>query len=879
MAGSIKGITIELDGDTTKLGKALADVDKQSRNLQNELKQVERALKFSPGNTELLAQQQQLLAEQVQATTTRLNRLKAAQQQVQAQFESGAIGEAQFRAFQREIIQTESKLKGLQTQISKLDDNPAPTNLKTDLDKVEKEAKDTTSAIQNLAEGLEDLEMFSGLAGATLSKTFETALDSASLNTKIDVAFDVPESSMKSVKDAIKTIEAYGVDGQTALEGVRRQWALNRDASDATNAAIAKGAAVIAQTYAGLDFSEVVQEINEISGELNISQENALGLTNALLKAGFPPGNLDQIAEYGQQLMRAGYSAEEIQAIFAAGIDTKTWNIDNLMDGLKEGRIRLAEFGQEVPKAMQDLLKGTDISAKQLQGWGQSVAKGGKEGSAAMQEVAAALGNVDNKAKQNALGVSIFGTMWEDQGSNILSTLGNMDTALASTGENQQKLTEQVNELNADPMVELSKAMSDLKTALTPVLGAIADLVSAFSEWVSQNPVVAATITAIVAVIGLLLGVLGTLAPIFISLAAVASFFTVSLGFVAGVVGIVIGAIALLIAAGVALYTNWDTVSAFLSGVWEGIKSAAITAFTTLVSFLSGVWESIKIVAMAAWTILRSFLVGVWNGIKAAALFAFNSLVNFFTGVWNGIKSTVLSVWNGIKSFLVAAWNGIKSTATSVFNGIKNFLSNTWNAIKSAASNAWNAIKSAASNAWNSIKSTISNGISSAYNTVTSYVGKFKTAGSSLLSALADGIRNGISKAVSAVSSGMEKIRSYLPFSPAKVGPLSDLDKSGESFFPTFASKMNTGLKPMLAKVNAGLQEARQTIDANQIAVTGTSAASPVESSVSINFNFNGPVNLQDEQQIRDLADAMERELARRNIIINRAGGVRVYGT
>ncbi|PDZ29140.1 hypothetical protein CON85_07910 [Bacillus toyonensis] len=83
--------------------------------------------------------------------------------------------------------------------------------------------------------------------------------------------------------------------------------------------------------------------------------------------------------------------------------------IDNLLDGLKEGRIKAAEFGQGVDKAMKETLEGTNISAEQLQKWGQSVAKGGKEGSAAMSEIAAALANVEDKTKRNELGVKLFG--------------------------------------------------------------------------------------------------------------------------------------------------------------------------------------------------------------------------------------------------------------------------------------------------------------------------------------------------------------------------------------------------------------------------------------------------------------------------------------
>ncbi|MED1116475.1 hypothetical protein P4T65_24870 [Bacillus paramycoides] len=83
--------------------------------------------------------------------------------------------------------------------------------------------------------------------------------------------------------------------------------------------------------------------------------------------------------------------------------------IDNLLDGLKEGRIKAAEFGQGVDKAMKEALEGTNISADQLQKWGQSVAKGGKEGSAAMTEIAKALEGIEDETKRNEIGVKLFG--------------------------------------------------------------------------------------------------------------------------------------------------------------------------------------------------------------------------------------------------------------------------------------------------------------------------------------------------------------------------------------------------------------------------------------------------------------------------------------
>lgn len=114
-ASTIKGITIEIGGDTTKLDKALSGVNKQSRDLQKELKEVEKGLKLDPKNTELLAQKQTLLKEAVAATSEKLDVLKSAEAQVQKQFENGEVSEEQYRALQREIVKTEADLKNLKT--------------------------------------------------------------------------------------------------------------------------------------------------------------------------------------------------------------------------------------------------------------------------------------------------------------------------------------------------------------------------------------------------------------------------------------------------------------------------------------------------------------------------------------------------------------------------------------------------------------------------------------------------------------------------------------------------------------------------------------------------------------------------------------------
>lgn len=119
MADRIKGITIEIGGDTTGLDKALSGTNKEIRNTQSQLKDVERLLKLDPSNTELLKQKQKLLADAVGETKDKLNALKDAERQVEEQFKQGEISQEQYEALKREIIATEEQLKSLETQAEK----------------------------------------------------------------------------------------------------------------------------------------------------------------------------------------------------------------------------------------------------------------------------------------------------------------------------------------------------------------------------------------------------------------------------------------------------------------------------------------------------------------------------------------------------------------------------------------------------------------------------------------------------------------------------------------------------------------------------------------------------------------------------------------
>lgn len=115
-AGRIKGITVEIGGDTTGLNKALQDVNKEIKNTQSQLRDVEKLLKMDPGNTELLSQKQKLLNDAIGETKEKLATLKTAAEQANQALANGDISREQYDALQREIIETEEALKKLETQ-------------------------------------------------------------------------------------------------------------------------------------------------------------------------------------------------------------------------------------------------------------------------------------------------------------------------------------------------------------------------------------------------------------------------------------------------------------------------------------------------------------------------------------------------------------------------------------------------------------------------------------------------------------------------------------------------------------------------------------------------------------------------------------------
>lgn len=279
MPGNIKGITIQFKGDTTELNEALRKVRSSTKDVDNELKQVNKALKFNPGNVDLWRQKQELLRQKINQTETNLKDLKNAQAQLKA--DKVDENSQEFRELQREIITTESKLKGLNKELREVGN----ANLKALSAQLKEVGDKMTSAGKTMTTNV----TAPIVAGYTLAASYASDYEE-NLN-KLDVAFG---SNSQSVKDwANNAREAYGLSKVQATEAASAFGALGKGIGLSE-----KDAADMSTTLAGLS-ADLGSYFNVSTAESSKALEGIFtGESEALKKFGvvMTDTNLKQFA-------------------------------------------------------------------------------------------------------------------------------------------------------------------------------------------------------------------------------------------------------------------------------------------------------------------------------------------------------------------------------------------------------------------------------------------------------------------------------------------------------------------------------------------------------------------------------------------------------
>lgn len=305
MANRIKGITIEIGGDTTKLDKALAGTNKEISQTQKALKDVERLLKMDPGNTELLAQRQRLLAQSVEATSDKLDTLKKAAESADKALARGNAYKEAYEPLKKELDGVSASMRGLEANAESMKQQLDAGNISTaQYDAFTQKLEETRKRANELEQAMESVNK--EFAGAKIDqsqydalqreiietennlKDLEDAADKSSVSLgKLEAAAGKISTGAGKVSDAFRPVTtAIAGIGAAALATVPATEEFRADLSMLDNNARMAGV--------GLDAARnAFTQLNTVSGETDSSIE----AVSNLLQAGFAESNLQKAVE------------------------------------------------------------------------------------------------------------------------------------------------------------------------------------------------------------------------------------------------------------------------------------------------------------------------------------------------------------------------------------------------------------------------------------------------------------------------------------------------------------------------------------------------------------------------------------------------------
>lgn len=586
MAKRIEGITIELNGDTTGLSKALEGVNRKIAGTQSQLKDVNKLLKLDPGNVELLSQKQKLLGEAVGATREKLDKLKIAGEQANEALARGDITRTQYDALQREIIETEQQMKSLT-----------------------KEMRDFGSvSAQVVANAGKQVQQFGdrvSKAGAGLSKGVTAPIVAAGAASvaawnEVDEGLDIVTRKTGATGEALADMQRRAKNLATGIP------------TDFRTAGAAVG-------EVNTRFSLTGQALEDLSGKfIKFADLNDTDVSSAI------DGVQSALAAFNLDLSRAG---NMIDILNAAGQETGV-NVGKLSGDLAANATLLREMGLNAADSALFLARleknGVDASAvltglktamkgamKQGQTLGQAL--GGLQGRIAgaasrAQAMAIAAELFGNKAGP-ALGAALYeGRLSLDQmGLSLNAFAGNVEDTFAETQDPMDEFKMSMNELkivgadlveSAAPM--LKEVARQLRDAIVNLRGWWEGLSPLQQRTVIKLAGIAAAAGPVLVAAGRLISLVGTLMTLAPQLSGVittakGAFTALGGAMAANPVGLVIVAVTALTAAFMHFWNTSEKFRRFWMDLWKGIAETVSFAVDRIRTFFAFKWELPKI--------------------------------------------------------------------------------------------------------------------------------------------------------------------------------------------------------------------------------------------------------------------------------------------
>ncbi|WP_285829594.1 phage tail tape measure protein [Bacteroides acidifaciens] len=892
-ASRIKGITIEIGGDTTKLQTALKGVNTEIRNTQAQLKDVEKLLKLDPGNTELLAQKHKLLGDAVKETKEKLETLKTAAEQAEKALNDGTISKDQYDALQREIIETENELKRLEEQA-----NQSATALQK-ISATGEKLKDVGSSIEGAGKKLLPVTATVTALGTASVKTaadFEAAMSKVAavsgasgkeleyLTAKAREMGSKTKFSASEAAEAMNYMAMAGWKTEDMLSGI--EGVMNLAAASGEDLATTSDIVTDALTAFGLS----AQDSGHFADVLAAASSNAntnVSMMGETFKycapiAGALGFSVEDTAEAIGLMANAGIKSTQ------AGTSLRTI-MTNLSGEVKICGENIGEVTVATTNADGSMRDLSDILAD---------CRTAFSGLSESEKAAAAESLVGKNAMSGFLALMNAG---EGDIAKLSGAIDNCNGAAQSMADTMNNNLEGQLTILKSQLQELAISFGEiLLPAVKKIVGWVQgfiDVLNSLPDGVKETIVTVALIAAalgpVLVIIGKIITAVGTIMTIVPKVVGVikavkTAFLALNATMLANPIVLIIAAIVALVAAFIYLWntneefrqfwidlwedikeiavavweglkeffstaweairttaeTVWNAIAGFFTGLWEGIKNVFTTVVNAISSFLSTAWNTIQMVATTVWTAISTFFSTIWNGIKTVVTTVVTAISTFLNTSWNTIKTAITTVLNAIKTVFSTVWNAIKNVVTTVINGIKNTITTVWNGIKNTVATVVNAIKTTVSTAfssmWNGIKNTISgiyntikNGFTNAVNFIKNLAASAFSWGADIINGIVNGIKSCIGKVKDAVCSVADTIKSFLHFSVPDEGSLTEY----ESWMPDFMYGLAKGIeksKGMVKDAVSGLAAdmvVNPQVNAGQMAMAGGGSVSSADMS------------------------------------------------
>ena len=732
---NIRGITIEIGGDTTKLGKALESTEKKSKALQSELREIEKALKFDPSNVELLAQKQTVLTQNIEETANKLDTLKEAERQVIAQFERGEVAEEQVRALQREIITVEGVLDSMNRKLE--DTNSELSNLGRDTSSIDKLNDAISDQEKELSELRDEYANVVLEQGNSSDEAKELASKMTALNDELGQNKKKLNDAREEANKLADSLEDVGESSENSSGGFTiMKGALADLVANAIQSAVSAIGDFIGSLF---ELSEATEEYRTMQAKLEGSA-NSFGYSIDFAKEKYKElysyvGD-DQMATNGiTNLMGLGTSTESVSKLVEGAIGVwasygDSIPIESLTESINEtiavGKVT-GTFADTInwAKTSNEELGKALANNKEAQGAYNKAIEEGLPVEDAFNEALAKI--TDEQERADVVAQFLNSTYGESK-----KTYDELTGGITEANEAELELKETQAELG-ETMEPVNTAITDMKNkALEALLPVVQDVVKAVMDlvtWLKENPAIMQLITTIVIALATAFGVLaGALAIQGLIAGVTKAIALLNTTLLANPIVLIISAIAGLVAGFIYLWNNCEEFRNFWLGLWENIKIAfqafidwISPAIESIKNFFVSLWEKISEVwasimnslqplfeaivgafkegwelIKVVWDLVEPYFSAIWEGIKVVFSVVKEILGAYFSNAWEGIKL----VWSVAVSYFQTLWNNIKLVFSVVKTFFSGMFSSAWEAIKAI----WNAVTGYFTAIWNTIK-------------------------------------------------------------------------------------------------------------------------------------------------------------------------------